>query len=310
MILLEKGNRILGETVRTFICKEEDEKLPLNEVTLCDFDDVHYKVEVEGTPEGDATEITIRMDLPFYDQIIDTGGKDALLKAFGDMVVDGGATPTIKVDLTKMQQAEEKEKEDLIDKISKLKSIVVGGCFEYYLRPLAEEKDIPQDCQKYDFRSDTTVYFVPRKAAVTVIMGLNFDIAVDKVIIETFMTLFCTKNVKPPTRWYSADVPGELKEEFQVTQKNHLGYIVFSLSAMNVKGNQRVSTDVRLAQVIHVLQTFRSFMQYHLKMSKSYWHSRMRARCKDMIKILNRAKMEDPTASDNKKTASGKTFKR
>lgn len=60
---------------------------------------------------------------------------------------------------------------------------------------------------------------------------------------------------------------------------------------------------------IKVLQTFRTFLQYHIKMAKSNFHSRMRARVVSLIKVLNRAKVDVPD-KDDKKTASGRTFKR
>jgi len=60
--------------------------------------------------------------------------------------------------------------------------------------------------------------------------------------------------------------------------------------------------------VIAVLQTFRTYLQYHIKCSKSYFHSRMRKRVVELLKVLNRAKV--PDMKKEKKTAGGKTFKR
>ena len=68
-------------------------------------------------------------------------------------------------------------------------------------------------------------------------------------------------------------------------------------------------TDAKREKIVKVLQTFRTFLQYHIKMSKSNFHSRMRARVVSLVKVLNRAKVESPD-KDDKKTASGKTFKR
>jgi len=66
------------------------------------------------------------------------------------------------------------------------------------------------------------------------------------------------------------------------------------------KGKQEV--------VVSVLQTFRTYMQYHIKMAKSHFHSKMRKRVVELIKVLNRAKV--PDMKKEKKTAAGKTFKR
>jgi len=60
--------------------------------------------------------------------------------------------------------------------------------------------------------------------------------------------------------------------------------------------------------VVAILQTFRTYLQYHIKCSKSYFHSRMRKRVAELVKVLNRAKV--PDLKKEKKTAGGKTFKR
>lgn len=46
---------------------------------------------------------------------------------------------------------------------------------------------------------------------------------------------------------------------------------------------------------ISKIQVFRDYFHYHIKASKSYLHSRMRARVDSLLKILNRAKPELPS---------------
>lgn len=64
----------------------------------------------------------------------------------------------------------------------------------------------------------------------------------------------------------------------------------------------------QLSKTIRTLQTFRNYIQYHMKCAKSYFHSRMRAKCVDLLKVLNRSKMDQ--GEKKKKTMSGKTFQR
>lgn len=56
------------------------------------------------------------------------------------------------------------------------------------------------------------------------------------------------------------------------------------------------------------LTTFRNYLHYHIKCSKSHMHTRMRNRTDNLLKILNRAKQEP--VDQEKKTASGRTFAR
>lgn len=46
------------------------------------------------------------------------------------------------------------------------------------------------------------------------------------------------------------------------------------------------------ATISHI-QLFRDYLHYHIKCSKAYMHSRMRARVAEFLKVLNRAKMEN-----------------
>jgi hypothetical protein len=42
------------------------------------------------------------------------------------------------------------------------------------------------------------------------------------------------------------------------------------------------------------IQLFRDYLHYHIKCSKAYLHSRMRARISAFLRVLNRAKQEKP----------------
>jgi len=46
MILLERGNRILGETVSSKLFLDPEEKVEPMDVKLCDFDDASYRVQI------------------------------------------------------------------------------------------------------------------------------------------------------------------------------------------------------------------------------------------------------------------------
>ena len=46
---------------------------------------------------------------------------------------------------------------------------------------------------------------------------------------------------------------------------------------------------------ISKIQLFRDYFHFHIKASKAYLHSRMRARVDSLMKVLNRAKPEVPT---------------
>lgn len=80
-----------------------------------------------------------------------------------------------------------------------------------------------------------------------------------------------------------------------------LSVILFSsLNLLVLFPRHLVRGDVR-EETISRIQIFRDYLHYHIKCSKAYLHSRMRARVAEFLKVLNRAKPE--VAITEKKTA-------
>jgi len=260
---------------------------------------VSYRIQVD---KDNLDVMKVSMNLPCYMLTEDKGGKDALHKYYGDHVgeAETGYDLTLDIKLTDV-----KEPDKLVKDLSLIKSNVTGGVFDHYFSALLASTDPPLDKFKFDLRGDTTVYFLPRADRVTVIFSVDFTENVDKVIAKVFLQEFVDARKKigraPPCLWGS-NPPNELAE-FGITEnEGNLGYISFAILKSHVdKGKKE--------RVIQVLQTFRTFLQYHIKCSKSHFHSKMRKRVRELIKVLNRAKVEDENKKD-KKTAGGKTFKR
>jgi len=95
----------------------------------------------------------------------------------------------------------------------------------------------------------------------------------------------------------------ELKAFGITDPSDNLGYLTFAVLKNHVDRNKKEA-------VISVMSVFRNYIQYHLKCSKSFFHSRMRAKVVDLLKVLNRAKVIDENKAKDKKTISGKTFQR
>lgn len=297
MILLEPGNRILGETVTDSL--SEDSKVEPMEVKLCDFDDVTYQVKVDA---ANLKLMQVSMNLPCYHQIKDKGAESAVKRVYGDMVAaeaETGFDITINVPLE-----ENKDPGKLAKDVTLLKQNTVGGVFDHYFTELLVGKE-PGEPFKFDLRGDTTLYFFPRKDRVVVIFALDFTEDVDKTIAKVFMQEFVDSRRRvaraPPVSW-GANPPKEL-EHFKITEnEGNLGYISFAILKSHLDKGKKET-------VISVLQVFRNYIQYHIKCSKSYFHQRMRARVRALLKVLNRARFDADQAKE-KKTAGGKTFRR
>jgi actin related protein 2/3 complex subunit 2 len=128
------------------------------------------------------------------------------------------------------------------------------------------------------------------------------------VLINTFSKEFvdCRRlpalQNAPQALYTSRDPPLDLKNVPGVKEGDNYGYVTFVLFPRHFeKPAQRLAT-------VQLIQFFRDYLHYHIKCSKAYMHSRMRAKVESWTKVLNRAKPD--AAEKEKKLASGKTFVR
>lgn len=292
MLLLEAGNKVLADTIQG---KVEAKKREPCDVHLCDFDDVTYHV----TASKDSVDhVKVSMRLPCYSSIKDAGAEDALKRIYGPMLVepDPREDVTLVIDLNNLHGSPA----DVVKHVGHLKNNVVGGVFDRYLDDMG--KGTVGEPFKFDLRSDTQIYIFPAKDRLTVVFSLTFhekvDLEVARVFLQEFAESRRTIQAAPPVT-FNDNPPLEMKH-FGITEpSNNLGYISFAILPSHIQGNKK-------EKVAFAMQSFRNYLQYHIKCSKAYFHSRMRARVVSLLKILNRAKME--VEEQAKTTMSGKTF--
>jgi actin related protein 2/3 complex subunit 2 len=301
MILLEPGNRILGETVSAQLIRDSnnEEKREAVDVRLCDFDDVNYRIVIE---KENRSQMRISFSAPWWNQIKDHGGQEALDKYYKDLISE----PEQGYDVSLMVNLDTPpaKPEELIQKLSMLKSNLLGGVFDHFLANVL--KGGKGSSFRFKLRSDTEIFFIPAAERVTVIFSLDFKEKVDRAVAKVFMQEFLnerkTIGAAPPFQ-FAANPPAELKE-FGITEPvpGLLGFCSFPILKSHVDKDKK-------EKAIAVLQSFRTYLQYHIKCSKSFFHQRMRLRVKELLLVLNRAKQE-PLQEAQKKTITGRTFTR
>jgi len=294
MILLKPGNRSLRETVADLIewipsvnsDSKEQTRRPTR-IYLWDFDSVSYSIRVD---EDDTDNMYVSMNVPFLDDVIDHGCGDALKTIYGDLVqseTEDNYNITLKIPFDNYTEASAQE--ELIDKLEMLKPNVIGGVFQNFFGALAENKT--PEAFTFDLRPDTQIYFAPGKGRCTVIFGIDFAEKVDKVVAKIYMQEFADQSRRvgaAPNVTFGQDPPREL-HQFDVTEATgNLGFISFAVLPSHVSSQKK--RDI----ITNTLQSFRTYLQYHIKCSKSYFHSRMRAKVLELLKILNRAKVKAP----------------
>lgn len=308
MLLLNPSNQILADTISSRIKGGDEENVePVKgevDIRLCDFDDVTYRVRQSA---ADADHLTLSVSLPFFDQI--SSSLDELAALYGDTLqakAEEGENITLKIaaDGSNLPC----ERDEFVRRVGMLRANVVGGVFKKYLSSVSLNKDGDKPAPfKFAMRPDTTVYFVPGDERCAVIYEFAFAERVDQVVCSVFMKEFTESRRRlgaaPPCS-FSVNPPQELAS-FGVTEPSgkSLGFISFSML------EPHTNTADKVDRAAGSLQMFRNFLQYHIKCSKSYFHARMRARVRVLLKVLNRAKQDDDDNKE-KRTITGKTFTR
>merc|ERR1719464_761269 len=119
--------------------------------------------------------MTIAISCPSYGDIEDKGAKAALVGAFGDMVVDPPPNFDAAIMVTFADLPEEKELLALVEKISMMKTIVLGGVFRMAFDNMNEGGST--EPFKFDLRKDTRISVHPGKSdkRCTLVFKIDFN---------------------------------------------------------------------------------------------------------------------------------------
>ena len=201
--------------------------------------------------------------------------------------------------------------------MSQLKRNVLAAPFEKAFQAQSEGNETPLMALHY--RDHEAIYIRAQADRVTVIFSTEFKEETDRIMGRVFLQEFVDARRQPsiqnaPQVLYSQrEPPLELKGVNGLIDSENLGYVTFGMY-FNIQYPLRLYivlfprhfAGAAAMDCISKIQLFRDYLHYHIKASKAYMHSRMRARVDSFLKVLNRAKPEVPDAQ--KKTASGKAF--
>ncbi|KAI8921607.1 Arp2/3 complex, 34 kd subunit p34-Arc-domain-containing protein [Entophlyctis helioformis] len=299
MILLEPASKILEETIRERFTTEPERC----RIVLADFDGVTYRI---ATLPDSKTNLFISVSMRCFPELRRYGADAVLRREYGPYLhepAEEGFDVSLKVPLDQLPQ----DIEPLIKAISLLKRNILAAPFEAAFAAQQQESESPLMAVHY--RDDEAIYVKALPDRVTVIFSTEFKDETDKIYGKVFLQEFVDARRQPaiqnaPQVLYSArEPPLELRGVSGLKDSNTVGYVTFVLFPRHFHG-------AAAADAISRIQLFRDYFHYHIKASKAYMHTRMRARVDSFLKVLNRAKPEKPEDQKEKKTASGKTFKR
>uniref|UniRef100_A0A3Q0RGH0 Arp2/3 complex 34 kDa subunit n=1 Tax=Amphilophus citrinellus TaxID=61819 RepID=A0A3Q0RGH0_AMPCI len=277
MILLEINNRIIEETLALKFDGASNTKPEAVDVTFA-FDGVLYHI---SNPNGDKTKVMVSISLKFYKELQEHGADEfqLLKRVYGNFLVSPEA---YNVSLLYDLDALPANKDEVVHQAGMLKRNCFASVFEKYFKFQEEGKEGEKRAVVH-YRDDES-YVEAKKDRVTVVFSTVFKDDDDVIIGKVFMQFKegrRASHTAPQVLFSHREPPLELKDTDAAIGDN-IGYITF-LFPRHTNANARDNT-------INLIHTFRDYLHYHIKCSKAYIHTRMRAKTSDFLKVLNRAR--------------------
>ncbi|KAF9453535.1 arp2/3 complex 34 kDa subunit [Macrolepiota fuliginosa MF-IS2] len=301
MILLESHNTIIQSTLLDKLTKPST-----LDVQFVDFDGVRFHL----TSGEKKTVLLLSMNIRCWDELVKYGAEDILKREYGALVLnepENDYNVSLMVDLEQVPQDPE-SRDAFVMSIAMLKRNVLSAPFE---RAFKEQKALEVSSGQGEFmqihyRDEEAIYVQASPDRVTVIFSTIFREETDRIFGKLFLQEFVDARKQPsiqnapPVLYSNRDPPLEIRHIAGLRSAEDAGYVTFVLFPRHF-----ARPEVASATISHI-QLFRDYLHYHIKCSKAYMHSRMRAQVSEFQKVLNRAKTE--VATGERKTVSGRTL--
>nr|CAG4646327.1 EOG090X07NU [Macrothrix elegans] len=297
MILLDVNNKIVEDSLTVKIKNALAGNKPDSiNVTVADFDGVLFHI---SNPDSDKSKVRVSISLKFYKELQDHGSDEVLKRVYGNLLStpEEGYNVSVLLDLENIPS----NWEEVVKKIGLLKRNCFASVFEKYF----EFQELGEEGHKravIHYRDEETMYVEAKADRVTVVFSTVFrdedDVILGKVFLQELREGRRASHTAPQVLFSHREPPLELQNTDAKVGDN-IGYITFVLFPRHTNKNVRDNT-------INLIHLFRDYLHYHIKCSKAYIHSRMRAKTSDFLKVLNRARPEPKTSE--KKTITGRTF--
>lgn len=272
-------------------------------IVVADFDGVTY--HLSNPDEKSKTKILVSIGMGFFRDLVPHGVNDVLKREYGAYLLaspEPGYDVSLEVDLETLDDV-------LIGKIGRLRRNCFAAVFEKYFAIQQAGGAGGEKPAVINYRKNEAIYISAMKDRVTVVFSVLFqdddDIILGKVFLQEFKEGRRANQQAPQVLFSHKDPPQELRDAMgagaNLYTGDNVGYVTFVLFPRHLEAKNRDRS-------IDLIHTFRDYLHYHIKCSKAYLHSRMRARTVSLLKVLNRAKQE--VEAKEKKTVTGKSFVR
>ncbi|XAR52855.1 hypothetical protein NMG60_11021168 [Bertholletia excelsa] len=312
MILLQSPSRYLLQILSNRV--QNLEKGVELDCQWVEFDDVRYHIQA-STKNPHYLLLSVSLPTPPPETVfsggLPLGAIEALKAAYPQLaqILDpprDGFNLTMKLNLSKLPPDED-HRSNLLVKIASVREVVMGAPLRVVLKRLAS-RTVPPDTDQLValvHRPGESFFLAPRVDKVTVIFPMRFKDSVDTVLATSFLQEFVEArratglSNAPPCSW-SPSPPLELNGVSVEASSANAGFVSFVIFPRHVEGK-------KLDRTVWNLSTFYAYVNYHVKCSEGFMHTRMRRRVESLIEALDRAK---PDLEKTKKSGQHRSFKR
>nr|CAD7411655.1 unnamed protein product [Timema poppensis] len=259
------------------------------DIVIADFDGVLFHISNVG---GDKTKVRVSISLKFYKDLQEHGADELLKREYGPLLTqsEDGYNVSVQVDLENIPE----NWEDIVKRVGLLKRNCFASVFEKYF-DFQERGEEGHKRAVINYRNDESLYVEAKSDRVTVVFSTIFkdedDVVIGKVFMQEFKEGRRASHTAPQVLFTHREPPMELQNTDAKVGEN-IGYVTFVLFPRHTNRAARDNT-------INLIHMFRDYLHYHIKCSKAYIHSRMRAKASDFLKVLNRARPE-PKVTEKK----------
>jgi len=298
MLLLDYHNKIIEDTVLDKFAVK-DGKYESTEAIIADFDGVTFHLFSDAEAKNI---LNISISIKCFSELKKNGVEELLKQQYGDILVAAEASydATLQIDFSKPPSD--------IPAFARNVALFKRHCLAapFYSVIASIEKNQPGNLVEIKYRDDEAFYLKPETDRLIVVFSINFkdpdDVVLSKVFLQEYQDARRTMSNAPSVTYSWKDPPLELKGVRNLKVGDGVGFVSFVLFSPHILGKKKEST-------VDNIIMFRTYLQYHMKCSKAFLHTRMRNRVRSFLQILNRAKSE-PEGKVQKKTITGRTFTR
>ncbi|CAH9113766.1 unnamed protein product [Cuscuta epithymum] len=295
MILLQSHSRYLLQILSTR-AQNLDKGVELDCLWV-EFGDIRFHIQA-STRNSNIVLLSMSLPIPPPETVffggLPLGAIEAIKARYGVVaqILDpprDGFNLTLKLNLSKLPPDED-HKHHLLVSIAAVREVVMGAPLRAVLNDLAL-RTVPSDTEKVIalvHRPNESFFLLPQAENVTAIFPMRFNDSIDTILATSFLQEFVEArrtaglHNAPPCFW-SPSLPQELEGVVNEALTANAGYFSFVIFPRHVEGQ-------KLDRTVWNLSSFHAYVNYHVKCSEGFMHTRMRRRVESLIQALDRAK--------------------